>query len=612
MTRDWAEEEIQGRAYDGRLMRRFLAFIGPHRGLVGLTFLFLAGRVACELAGPFLLMKAVDGPIARGDLHGLGVYAVLFLGTILGTGAAEYGYTMTMNLVGQRVLYDLRLRLFSHLQRLSASFFDRTPVGRLVVRVTNDVENLNEMFTSGLVEFAADILLIAGTLAMMFWTNWKLALVTMAVAPVAFAAVALFRRHAREKYRDMRLKIARLNSCLNESVHGMRTIQTFGREGAALARFRQLNAEHRDSAVAALFAYSLFYPAVEALSSLALAGLVGYGGLRILEGSLTFGAFTAFWYYAYKFFMPVRELAEKYNILQAAMASSERVFGILDTPLQVQDRPDAVPAPPLRGEVAFENVSFSYDGKTPVLRDVSFRVEPGRTVAVVGATGAGKSTLINLLQRFYDPTSGRVAVDGRDVREFTIAGLRRQMGLVLQDVFFFAGTVEENLRLGEAIPRERLEAAARAVHADRLLARLPKGWETDVHERGASLSTGERQILSFARALAFDPRILILDEATSSVDAETERLIQDALAKLLKGRTSIVIAHRLSTVQRADRILVLHKGRVREEGTHAELLRLDGLYAKLHRLQFKPEPARPPAPRPSDDEGLAPALEGLP
>ena len=599
---DYVEEDAQGRDYDTRLMRRFLGFVRPHAALALGALGLLLVRVGADLSGAKILEKAVDGPLAAGDLRGLLIYSSIFLGAILLTGLAEYAYTVCMNTAGQRIILDIRTRLFAHLQRLPVAFYDRNRVGRLVVRTTNDVENLNELFTAGLVEVAADVLLLLGAVGMMFAMNAKLAAVTLSITPLVFAALWAFRRTARERYRDMRRRIARLNGYLNESVQGMRTIQTFGREAACLEKFRVLNAEHRDSAVSALVSYAIFYPVVEALSWMAVAVLVGYGGLLILEGGVSFGDFIAFWALTAKFFGPVRELAEKYNILQAAMASAERVFGILDTPPQELDRPGALPAPEIRGEVAFENVSFSYDGTTPVLRDVSFRVPAGSTLAVVGLTGAGKSTLISLLQRFYDPTSGAVKVDGRDAREYALGSLRRRMGLVLQDVFLFAGSVEDNLRLGEAaISRERLEAAAKAVHADAFIRRLPRGYETRLEERGATLSAGERQLLSFARALAFDPRILILDEATSSVDGATERLIQDALRALLAGRTSIVIAHRLSTIQRADRILVLHHGRVAEEGTHAELLARGELYAKLHRLQFRdprrePKPAEEPPP----------------
>jgi ATP-binding cassette subfamily B protein len=586
---DIHEEDVQGKDYDPRLMRRFLGYVRPYGGLLTLAFALMAARITCELAGPLIFWKAVDGPLATGDHPGLTRYALWFAAAVAGTGLFEFLYSWTTNRVGQNIILDLRMQLFAHLQKLSVSFFDRNPVGRLLVRVTNDVENLNELFTSGLVEFAADLLMLGGVVGMMFYTNAHLALVTMSVTPLILLATYFFRNVARKRYREMRLKIARLNSYLNESVNGMRTIQTFGREQKCLDRFRAHNAEHRDSAISAVFAYSLFYPGIECLFSLSVALLVWTGGSGILEGTLSFGAFMAFWYYVHKFSMPIREIAEKYNILQAAMASSERVFTILDTAPDIQNRPDAAPAPDLRGEVEFDHVSFSYDGNTPVLDDVSFRIEPGKSVAIVGITGAGKSTIINLLMRYYDPTKGSIRIDGRDLRDYDLQSLRRRMGLVLQDVFLFAGSVGDNIRLGEqSIDRARIEESAKAVNADRFISRLPKGLDTGVLERGAALSTGERQLLSFARALAFDPRILVLDEATSSVDGQTERLIQDGLLRLMKGRTSLVIAHRLSTIQHADRILVLHHGKVREEGTHQELLRQDGLYKKLYRLQFDP------------------------
>jgi ATP-binding cassette subfamily B protein len=609
---EYAEEEAGERAYDGRLMRRFLGYVWPYRGPVALAFLLMALRVGCELAGPLLFQRALDGPLPRHDYPGLVRYAILFAAVVVFTGAFEFLYSWTTNVIGQRIIYDLRLELFDHLQRLPIAFFDRNPVGRLVVRVTNDVESLNELFTSGLVEFAADLLLLVGVVVMMLLTHWKLALVTLAVTPLVLLLTLAFRGFARERYRDMRRKIARLNSNLNESVNGMRTIQTFGREKACLDRFKTYNAEYRDSAIGAIFAYSLFYPGIEVLSYLVLGLLVWYGGMSLLGGSLTFGTFMAIWYYAHKFFMPVREIAEKYNILQAAMAASERVFEVLDTPPETPGVSPAGPAVPrFRGSIAFEHVSFSYDGRTPVLEDLSFTVEPGRSLAVVGLTGAGKTTIINLLLRFYEPQAGVIRVDGRDLREFDRRTLRRQMGLVLQDVFLFAGSVEDNIRLGEReLSRERILEAARAVNADRLIAKLPKGLETDVLERGAALSTGERQLLSFARALAFDPAILVLDEATSSVDAQTEQLIQEGLLRLMRGRTSIVIAHRLSTIQHSDRILVLHRGRSREEGTHAELLRQDGLYRKLFRLQQAGGPAGLPDEAGARDVGPRAAAEG--
>ncbi len=577
------EEEALGRSYDSTIMRRFLGYLRPHRSLVAFSFALIFARIAMDLLGPLILRGAVDGPVQQRDVSGLGGYVLLFVGSIAGMALFEVVELTVTNLAGQRIIRDLRMQVFSHLQRVPTAFYDRSPVGRLVVRVTNDVENLNELFTSGLVAFLSDIFLIAGTLSMMFYLSWKLTLVTLACSPLILLSVLAFRALAREAYRDMRVKIARLNAFLNENVSGMRTIQMFSREETAARKFDSMNDGFRAAAVRAIRVYSFFYPAVELLSSIAVALLVWYGGKSILAGTLSFGSFMAFWYCAQKFFQPIRDLSEKYNILQAAMASSERLFKLLDEPAAAGG---ATP-PPIRGEIAFENVSFSYDGRTPVLENVSFRVLPGEKLAIVGVTGAGKTTIVNLLLRLYDATSGRVLVDGRDVRELDPRALRKAMALVLQDVFLFQGSIEDNIRLGQpSITRDRVEAAARAANAERFIARLPQTYATDVRERGSAFSTGERQLLSFARALAVDPRVLILDEATSSVDGESEALIQDALGKLLAGRTSIIIAHRLSTIRSADRILVLHGGRVAEQGPHEELVRREGLYARLHRLQF--------------------------
>ena len=581
---DLFEEDLTARAYDSRLMRRFVGYLSPYRWLVAATFFLLAIKIVAALAVPFIVMAAIDGPIVEGRPEDLLVFAILFVATVLAGACFDYLYRGVMNVVGQRVLFDLRMQLFGHLQRLPVPFFDRNPIGRLTVRITNDVETLHELFSSGLVEIAADVFVVVGFATVMFMLSPFLALVTLAFFPVIVTAAFLFRRVARTRYGEMRRRIARVNSNLNESINGMKTIQIFGRERAALDRFSALNGEYRDSAISTIFAYSLFWPGVEVFATFSLALLIGFGGLSILEGTLTYGAFFGFWLCAQKFFQPVRELAEKYNILQAAMASSERIFKILDTP--AADPGPATPAPTLKGAVAFENVSFSYDGKTPVLEDVSFRVEPGRSLAIIGLTGSGKTTIINLLLRFYDADQGTIRIDGTDVRDLDVRSLRRQSGLVLQDAFIFGGSVEENIRLGErGIPRERVEAAADAVHAAPFIRRLPQGFDTQVLERGAALSSGERQLLSLARALAFDPRLLILDEATSSVDGKAEQFIQAGIQRLMKGRTSLIVAHRLSTIQHADRILVLHRGRVREEGTHAQLLAQDGLYRKLFRLQ---------------------------
>jgi ATP-binding cassette subfamily B multidrug efflux pump len=583
----WAEEEIEGRGYDRRLMRRFLGFLRPHTPWIVLAFTFVTIRIACDLASAPILRWTIDGPIAHGRLDELLTWTALFGAAILGMALFEYLEIWVTNLVGQRLIFDLRLKVFSHVQRLPQSFHDRNPVGRLLIRVTNDVENLNELFTSGLVAAIADILLIGGVLAMMFMISWKLALVTLAPAPLTVIAVLIFRSVARRQYRDLRVKIARLNAFLNESVNGMRTIQMFTREIACFRKFRGLSDDYRSASNRSVLTYSVFFPTVDFLSALSGAILLGYGGLSIMDGSLSFGSFLAFWYLAQKFFFPVRDLSEKYNILQAAMASSERLFELLDTPAERAPGRPAAP-PPRPGELEFDHVHFSYDGVTPVLQDLSFRVRPGERVALVGVTGAGKSTITSLLLRLYEATQGTVRVDGADVRERDPVELRRRFGLVLQDVFLFAGSVEENIRLGDrTVTRERVEAAARAAGADRFVQRLPGGFAADVRERGSALSAGQRQLLSVARALARNPEILILDEATSNVDTESEHRFQEALEVLLKGRTALVIAHRLSTIRRVDRILVLHHGKLVEEGAHEELIRKDGVYAKLYRLQFE-------------------------
>jgi ATP-binding cassette subfamily B protein len=583
----WAEEEIHGRGYDGRLMRRFLGFLKPHAPWIVVSFALLAARIGCDLVTAPILRATVDGPIAHGRFDELLTWCGIFAAAILGMALFEYLEIWVTNTVGQRLIFDLRLKVFSHLQRLPLSFHDRNPVGRLLIRVTNDVENLNELFTSGLVAAIADILLIAGVLAMMFAISWKLALATLAPAPLTIFAVLVFRSVARRQYRDLRVKIARLNAFLNESVNGMRTIQMFTRELFCFGRFRGLGDDYRTASNRSVLTYSVFFPSVDFLSAVSGAILLGYGGLSIMDKSLSFGSFLAFWYLAQKFFSPVRDLSEKYNILQAAMASSERLFQLLDTP--EESVPAARPAaPPRPGALEFDHVQFSYDGVTPVLRDLDFSIRPGERVALVGVTGAGKTTITSLLLRLYEATSGRVLVDGVDVRERDPVELRRRFGLVLQDVFLFAGSVADNISLGDrTIARDRIEAAARAAGADRFIARLPGGLAADVRERGSALSSGERQLLSVARALARDPAILILDEATSSVDTESERRFQEALDKLLEGRTALVIAHRLSTIRRVDRILVLHHGRVVEEGPHDELIKKNGVYAKLYRLQFE-------------------------
>ncbi len=586
MSADRHEEESLGKPFDRGLFLRFLRCVKPYRLLVLAAFGGIVVQAALDLCEPLVVMHAIDGPIAKGDARGLLGYVALFAGVVLANLLVRTGNEILTNRIGQSILNDLRHDVYRHMHDLPLAWFDRNPVGRLLTRVTNDVEALKELFTSGLVSAASDVLLLAGILVMMFLTDVRLALVTLAIVPLVGGASLLFRRHAREAYREMRRKVAALNTSLQENVAGVRVTQLFHRQSRNREEFDEVNRGYRDAGLRALLNYSLFLPTVEFLSALSTALLLLVGGRRILSGELSFGAFMAFWYYAQKFFQPIRDLSEKYNVLQSAMAASERIFGVLDTPIELRspDRPVAPGA--LRGEIEFRNVWFAYRGEEWVLRDVSFRVEAGRMAALVGLTGAGKTTIIHLLCRFYDPQRGQVLVDGVDVREYDLPAYRRQVGLVLQDVFLFSGTVAENLSLGEGMAPERILAAAAHVYADKVIERLPGGLSAQVAERGATFSVGERQLLSFARAVATDPRVLVLDEATSSVDSETEALIQAALARLLEGRTSLVVAHRLSTVQRADRIFVLLKGRIAEEGTHRELLAAGGAYAKLYRLQF--------------------------
>jgi ATP-binding cassette, subfamily B, multidrug efflux pump len=597
------EEEALGRAYDARLMGRLLSYLRPYRlRAAGAVLLLLAGA-ATELIGPILTQQALDRAIPRGDAALLGYLALAYLAALLVGFLCEYGQTLVTTWLGQQVMYDLRTQVFAHLQRLSLRYFDRNPVGRLMTRVTNDVEQLNEAFSSGIVTVFGDVFTLVLILVAMLRLDWRLSLVTFAVLPVVAGATFLFRGLIRDAYRDIRIRLARINAVLQESLSGMRVIQLFGRERDATGRFEEVNRDHLEANLRSITYYALFFPVIEVLTAVAMALILWYGGLKTLEGTLSVGVIAAFLQYTRRFFRPIQDLSEKYNILQGAMASSERIFELLDTPPEISDpvEPLALPSPG-RGEIEFRDVWFRYDaagqeGQGWVLRGVSFRAMPGQRVAIVGATGAGKSTVIGLLMRFYQPQRGEILLDGVPIDRVPVAELRGRISLVLQDVFLFSEAVARNIRLGrDDIPDDRVREAGARVGVDRIAAKLPAGYAQPLGERGTSLSVGERQLVSFARALAFDPLVLVLDEATSSVDSELEAQIDAALVELMRGRTSLVIAHRLSTIQGADEILVMHHGEIRERGTHLELLRRGGLYARLYELQFvRLEESRPAA-----------------
>jgi ATP-binding cassette subfamily B protein len=589
------EEETIGKAYDARLMRRLLRYLRPYKAQVAVALVSIIAASVLQLAQPYLTKVAIDQHIATGDLEGLDGVAVAFLFILLASFALEYIQTYTMQLTGQRVMFDIRMQVYAHLQKLDVRFYDRNPVGRLMTRVTTDVDVLNEMFTSGVVTVFGDVFTLLGIMIVMLMMDWRLALVSFLVLPLIGLVTQWFRRNVRESYRVVRIWIARINAFLQEHITGVSTIQLFRREPHTFQTFDGINATHRDANIDSIFYYAVFYPAIEVIGALAAALIIWYGGGRVLEGTATLGALVAFLQYSQRFFRPISDLSEKFNVLQGAMVSSERIFLLLDTAVEIgtaldrsQKTEDGRQKTQRRPSIVFDRVWFAYNGEDYVLKDVSFEVAAGERVAIVGATGAGKSTIINLLMRFYDVSKGRILIDGEDIRQIELGDLRSLFSLVLQDVHLFSGTIAGNIRLGnDAISDEDVWAAARAVHADSFIERLPDGLAAKVAERGATLSVGQKQLLSFARALAFAPRILVLDEATSSVDTETELLIRDALQVLMAGRTTIAIAHRLSTIQDMDKILVLHKGELRETGTHQELLARRGLYFKLYQLQYR-------------------------
>lgn len=584
------DDEISGKAYDHRLAKRLLVYLRPYRGRVALAIVLLFITSILELLGPYLTKVAIDDYVARGDLDGLGRIALFYLAVVVGGFALEYVHFYVMQWVGQRIVLDLRTRILAHLQRQELRYYDRNPIGRLMTRVTSDVQAIHELFTSGIVAIFGDFVTLIGIVIAMFLLDWRLALVANIVLPVLVAISLLFRSRVRNSYRDIRTRVAAMNAFLQEHLTGMRVVQMFGREAAAGDQFARLNAAHRDGQLRTILYYALFFPAVELVSAVALALIVWYGGGEVVRTGLELGVLVAFVQYAERFFRPISDLSEKYNTFQAAMASAERIFRLLDREPEIRSGTRQLEH--MRGHIVFDHVDFAYDPAEPVLHDLSFEVQPGERVALVGPTGAGKTSILSILTRLYEFQSGRILIDGIDIRELDLRDLRRQVGVVLQDTFLFAGDIERNIRLGnQSIDDARLREAARLASADRFIERLPGTYAAPVSERGSTLSVGQRQLLALARVLAFDPAVLVLDEATSSVDTETELWIRAALHRVLADRTALVVAHRLSTIQDCDRILVLHRGRLREAGTHDELLRRGGVYARLYELQFREEPA---------------------
>jgi len=633
------EEEVLGKAYDSRLMRRLLTYLRPYRLQVVIALVAIVLKACCDVLGPYLTKTAIDkylssnagsgnsflDPILSSKpLVGIAQIGSMYLGLLAAGFLFDFLQTYFMQWTGQKAMFDLRAEIFRHLQRMHIAFYDKNPVGRLVTRTTTDVDALNDMFTSGVVSIFEDIFVLAGILGIMLYMDWKLALITFSVLPFIFIGTKIFRDKVRDSYRRIRVAIAKINSSMQEHVTGIVVLQLFNREQKAYKKFEKVNQQHMDAFKDAIMAHAVYYPVVEILSSVAIAMVVWIGGRTVLNATVELGVLVAFMQYAQRFFRPIQDLSEKYNILQSAMASAERIFKLLDTKTEIVS-PAVARRAEGPGRIEFDHVWFAYrkmpkDGETPgqyvvlpsvvapefdvksehpvqersdeewdwVLRDVSFALEPGETVAIVGHTGAGKTTLISLLLRFYDVQKGAIKIDGVDIREMDLTDLRRRFGVVLQDPFLFTGTVEENIRLGSSwIADESVEKAAEEVNVADFIRSLPDGFKSKVRERGSTMSTGQKQLISFARALAHNPKILILDEATSSVDTETEFRVREALTKMVEGRTSLIIAHRLSTVQRADKIVVMHKSKVREMGTHQQLLAQRGIYYKLYQLQYK-------------------------
>jgi ATP-binding cassette, subfamily B, multidrug efflux pump len=603
-VRQFHEEEAIGKTYDAQVARRLLGYLRPYTRLLAPALLLTLLLNGLRVLQPKFTQYAIDwhivpcqaGAAGPCDASGLGWLAAALLGVMLLAFIFSYVAGVLLNTIGQHVMYDLRGELYRKLQRQEVAYFDRNPVGRIMTRLTSDVDALNELFTSGVTDVFGDVVMIFVIIGIMLVMDWRLTLVTLVTVPLLFAATTWFRKHARRGYDMVRTRLARINSFLQEHLSGAQTVQIFNREAKSREQFHELNDSYRRANIETIFYYAVFFPLVDLIGAVGIALVIWYGGYRVVqtEGSasvLTLGALVAFIQYSQALFQPIRDISDKYNVLQAAMVASHRIFRTLDLPVAVTTPDEPRKRGRAAGRIEFENVWFAYKEEDWVLKGVSFVVEPGQSVALVGHTGSGKTTITNLLMRFYDVQRGRVLLDGVDVREWDLQSLRENFAVVLQDVFLFSGTIEGNIRLGrEGITEERVRWAAGEVRADQFIRRLPEGFEAEVRERGAGLSVGQKQLISFARALAFDPSLLILDEATSSIDTETEQLIQQAIERVMRDRTSIVVAHRLSTIQRADRILVLHHGELREQGTHQELLARRGLYWRLYKLQYADGP----------------------
>ncbi len=582
------DEEVLGKAYDSRLMKRLLAYTKPYRWVMVLAVTMLVMTALFQTALAFITKIGIDDFMLTGNADGFEIVALKYLAIIFGILFASFIQIYTTMWLGQKVQDDIRMELFAHLQKLNLGFYDKNPVGRLVTRVTNDINTLNELFSSGVVSVIGDILMLVFFVSALLYVNWQLAVITFISLPILLVATFFFKAKARDAYRVVRLKLARLNAFVQEHLTGMTIVQLFTKEKNTYDDFDSINKELLTGHLRSVLYYAVFYPVVEIIGAISLGMLFYYGGKMIEVQTLSFGDLVLFIYLVERFFQPIRDLSEKYNVLQASMASSERIFDLLDTPPAIIDKEETKVPSKFNGKIEFENVWFAYNDEQWVIKDLTFSVEPGEKVAIVGATGAGKSSLISLLYRFYEFQKGTIKIDGVDIRDYPVAQLRSHLGLVLQDVFIFSGDYARNVRMrDDAISDEVIESAIKRVGFDRFMTDVKKELHTEVKERGATLSTGQKQLLSFARALAFDPDILILDEATSSVDTETESLIQKALVELLKDRTSIVIAHRLSTIEKADKILVMHHGELREMGTHESLLKEKGIYETLYQLQYK-------------------------